>query len=90
MGRARALLTLLEQVRSAAAAGGFSTLRTKVCEAVEHRLNNYTEELLHSMREGEAEEPVFARLYVEEVADLMGRVRDEKAAQIVRRRAAAA
>lgn len=90
MRRARALLTLLEQVRSAASAGGFNTLRTKVCESVEHRLNSYVEELLHFMREGEADEPMFARLYMDEVADLMGRVCDEKAAQIVRRRAAAA
>jgi len=90
MARARSLLTLADQVRSAAASGGFATLRTKVCEAVEHRLTSYVEELVHVLREGEGEEPAMARLYMEEVADLTGRVVDDRAAQIVRRRAAAA
>lgn len=90
IGRARTLLTLTDQVRGAAAAGGFATLRAKVCEAVEHRLQNYVEELVHSMREGEGDEPAVARLYMNEVADLTGRLLDDSAAQIVRRRAAAA
>lgn len=90
MRRARAVLTFVEQMRSVANAGGFSTLRGKVCEEVEHRLNSYVEDLLLTIHDGEGEEVAYARLYLDEAADLMGRIRDQKAAQIVRRRAAAA
>jgi hypothetical protein len=92
MRRARALVSLVEEVRGAAQAGGFNSLRNKVCEELEHRLNAYVEDLLHSIHDvdGDQDEIANARLYMDEIADLMGRLRDERAAQIVRRRAAAA
>jgi hypothetical protein len=90
MRRARAVTTLIERCRPAAQIGGFSSLRSKACEEVEHRLNAYVEDLLLTIHDGEAADVANARLYMEEAACLMGHVRDAAAAQIVRRRAAAA
>jgi hypothetical protein len=90
MRRARAVATLLERSRPAAQVGGFNSLRLKACEEVEHRLNAYVEDLLLTIHDGGAEDVANARLYMEETACLMGHIRDEAAAQIVRRRAAAA
>jgi len=90
IARARSILTLIDQVRSAAVNGGYNSLRLKTIEEIEARLGSQVEELLDALHNGGAEEIPNARLYLEEVADLMGRVRDDKAAQIVRRRAAAA
>jgi hypothetical protein len=90
MARARAVVTLIEQVRSAAVNGGYNSLRLKTIDGLEGRLGSHVEDLLDALHNGLPEEIPNARLYLEEVADLVGRLRDDKAAQIVRRRAAAA
>ena len=56
------------------------------------RLDGYVEEVLEEIRAGDDEEvdPDRAREFLEIAAQLCGLARDEKAAQIVRRRAAAA
>jgi hypothetical protein len=88
--RAQAIMTFFEQVRIASVVGGYGVTRGKVGEEVTHRLDTYLEELLAAMHAGETEHLDAARAYLEIVAEFMGLAQDEKAAQIVRRRAAAA
>ena len=69
-------------------AGG---LWTKVSEAVQARLDTYVQDLLDKLRvaeEGENLERI--RVFLDIAAEFMGLVTDDKAAQIVRRRVAAA
>jgi hypothetical protein len=65
-------------------------VRGKVSEDVTHGLDSYLEEILAMIHGGEIENLDIARAYLEVLADFMGLVQGEKAAQIVRRRAAAA
>ncbi len=88
--RATAMLTLIDRVRGAAVNGGYNSLRLKAVEEIENRLGAYVEDLLDTIHRGEGEEIAVARLYLDVAADMTGRIRDDKAAQIVRRRAAVA
>ena len=90
VARAKALLSFFFGIRSAAVQGGYGTMRGKVGEDVAHRLDSYVEELLAMMHSGDVEHLDHARMFLETVADFTGMVHDEQAAQIVRRRAAAA
>lgn len=96
VGRARALLTLLHEVRTSAERLGFGSLWAKTSEQVRNRLDTYIEDLLEKLRAGEvetaidAEELVRVKVYLDLAAEFMGLVSDDKAAQIVRRRMAAA
>jgi hypothetical protein len=86
----RALLVFLEEVRPAAAAGGYGALRNAVAEKVTERLNVYADELLHAINAGEAPDQERAQRFLEIAAEYLGYAADAKAAQIVRRRAAVA
>lgn len=94
--RARAFLNLLHEVRPAAERLGFGTLWNKTSEQVRNRLDTYIEDLLEKLRahedetEGDAEELARARVFLDIAAEFLGLVTDDKAAQIVRRRMAAA
>jgi hypothetical protein len=88
--RATVLLRFMHEVRMSAQAGGFASARAKALEILEARLDTYVEEVLASMRAGEIEDESRARAFLEIAADFCGISRDAKAAQIVRRRAAAA
>lgn len=83
------LLTFMNEVRTSAPAGGFASARAKAQEVLEHQLDTYVEDLLEEIRAGDGETDR-ARAYLEIAADFCGLLRDEKSAQIVRRRAAAA
>jgi hypothetical protein len=87
---ASALLIFVAEVRASAAVGGFASARAKALEVVDARLESYVEDLLEEIRGGESPDLPRARAYLEVAAELCGLARDEKAAQIVRRRAAAA
>lgn len=87
--KAEGMLTFLEQVRPAASAGGYASLRSKTVEKLDERFDSYVEDVLEHLRAPEPESVELAREYLEIAAGLIGRYRDEKAAQIVRRRAAA-
>jgi len=87
--RAMAGMTFFDRVRICAPLGGYGTVRTKVCEEITHGLDSYLEGILASLHAGDAPSPESARAYLEIVADFMGLAQDPKAAQIVRRRAAA-
>jgi hypothetical protein len=88
--RAITLLTFMTQVRPSAPAGGFASARAKVLEVLEARLDNYVEKVLEEIRADDGVDPERARAFLEIAAEFCGLARDEKAAQIVRRRAAAA
>ncbi len=90
VNRAEALLTLIEEGRSAAAAGGFGALRAKTIEALEQRLDQYVDDLLGMLHGGENPEPERLRAYLEIAAGFLALVKGPQAGQIVRRRAAAA
>ena len=90
VNRAEALLTLIEDSRSAASAGGFGSLRIKVLESLEQRLDLYTEDLLNLLHGGESEEPERIIAYLEIAAQFLSLIKGPQAAQIVRRRLAAA
>lgn len=89
MARAEAMMAFLEQSRSAAAAGGYASTRTKMIEKLDDRLDHYVEDVLEYLRGDAPEMAASARTYLDAAARLIGLLRDEKAAQIVRRRAAA-
>ena len=94
--RARAFLNLLHEVRPAAERLGFGSLWNKTSEQVRNRLDTYIEDLLEKLRahedetEIDAEELARARVFLDLAAEFLGLVSDDKAAQIVRRRMAAA
>ena len=88
--RAEGLMAFFDQSRSSAAQSGFGAARAKAAEKVEDRLDQYVEDLLEMLRADEVESVERIHAYLEVAAGLMGAARDEKAAQIIRRRAAAA
>ena len=88
--RARALLVLLSEARASAAVGGYGALRNQAAEKIAERLDVYADEVLHLINIGEAPDEQRARDYLEIAAEFIGMARDDKAAQIIRRRAAVA
>jgi hypothetical protein len=88
--RAEGLMAFFDQSRSSAAQSGYGASRAKVAEKVEDRLDQYVEDLLEMLRAEEVESVERIHAYLEVAAGLMGSARDDKAAQIIRRRAAAA
>lgn len=87
---AKALMLLLGETRQAANTGGFGALRAQVAESLSDWLEVYADELVHLLNAGEAPNPDIARAYLELAADFLGQAENDKAAQIVRRRAAVA
>ncbi len=90
VNRAEALLTLMEDSRSAASAGGYGALRAKVMESLEQRLDQYAEDLLNTLHGGEHSEPERIVAYLEIAAHFLSLIKGPQAGQIVRRRLAAA
>jgi hypothetical protein len=88
--RANAFLVLLDKGRGAANPGGFASARSKTVEALEKRLDQYCDDLLDLLHRKDAEDLERVRAYLEVAADFYLRVKGPEAAQIVRRRAAAA
>jgi hypothetical protein len=89
IAKAEGLLAFLDETRASAPNGGYASLRAKVVEKVEARLDQYAEDLIEVLRDEDNRDHERARLYLELTANFVAYVRDEKAAQIVRRRAAA-
>jgi hypothetical protein len=89
VARAEAFMVFIERVRGPSQAGGFAAARTKVVEKLDDRLDQYVEDVLDYLRGEGAEQAENARAHLDLAARLVGLLRDEKAAQIVRRRAAA-
>ena len=90
VSRCRTLLTFISELRSTANYGGFAAARTRLLEALGDDLDHYVQELLDVLKAGEAESAATASAFLVVAADFSALVRDEKAAELVRRRAAAA
>jgi hypothetical protein len=90
LGRAMTLLTFAHEVRLCANYGGFSAMHTKVTEKIAHLAEGYVEEVLDHLRTGDVANVAIARSFLMIAADVLGLVRDEKAAEMVRCRAATA
>lgn len=90
VNRARTLLVFVEDLRTAANYGGFSTARSKLIDKLAEYLANYVEDVLGLMRSGEAGDLANAGAFLEVLADLSDHVAGDKAGELVRRRAHAA
>jgi hypothetical protein len=88
--QATTLLNFLLGIRALAAQSGYGVARNRVQEDVAHSLDSYLEELLHILHSGEGEHLDHARQFLEVAADFTALVHDDRFAQIIRRRAAAA
>lgn len=88
--RALSLLAFADEIRIDAASGGFGATRSRILEAVEKHTDPYVVDLLELLRTGDAENSARIRTYIEAAAQILGLVHDEKAADLVRRRLAAA
>jgi hypothetical protein len=88
--RATALLVFIEHLRPCAAKAGYGSSRTKVLEKLNARLDQYIEDVLYTARTGEDGDPLIAQQYLDVAANFIGHTRDDKTAEIVRRRMAAA
>jgi hypothetical protein len=88
--RCEALLTFAAELRFSANYGGFAAARAKLIEGLTEQLDHYVEELLDLLKTGDAENEADVRAFLAIAADFSGRLRDEKAADLVRRRTAAA
>jgi hypothetical protein len=88
--RCETLLTFVAELRFSANYGGFAAARTKLLETLADQLDIYVEELLDLVRTGDAENETHARAFLALAADFSRLVRDDKAAELVRRRTAAA
>lgn len=88
--RAAAALAFVAELRSCAAQAGYAASRSKVLEKLNGRLDQYIEDALHVARTGDGGDPQFARAYLDLAAGFIAHTRDEKTADIVRRRAVAA
>ena len=89
VGRAITLLTFVHEVRLCANYGGFSAAHAKVIEKLGGLIDSYVEEVLDLVRTHEGP-PKAAAAYLAIAADMLALVRDEKGAELVRRRAASA
>ncbi|HEY8571646.1 hypothetical protein [Phenylobacterium sp.] len=90
VSRAMTLLHFAREIRSSANYGGFASARGKMLEKVGDHLDHYVEEVLDLIKTGDAESESVAREFLNVVAEYSRLVRDDKAADLVRRRAAAA
>ncbi len=90
VNRARTLLAFVEDLRTAANHGGFSTARSKLIEKLAEFLANYVEDVLGLMRSGEVDDLSNAGAFLEVLADFSDHVAGDKAGELVRRRAQAA
>jgi hypothetical protein len=89
--KAEGLMAFFDACHASAGQSGYGAARAKAAEKIGDRLDQYVEDLLEILRaeeiEGGAER---VHLYLEITAQFLEAARDEKAGQIVRRRAAAA
>lgn len=89
--KARALLGFAASVRNGADGGGFAVARAKAAEAMDLRLSTAADDLVRRLHEAADARAVDAlREALAFVAEALGALRDTRAAEVVRRRAAAA
>ncbi|THD79824.1 MAG: hypothetical protein E7812_08045 [Phenylobacterium sp.] len=87
--KAVTFLTFAQEVRASANYGGFAAARAKMLEKLGDMLDSYVEEVLDLLRTGDAEDDAVGYAFLDTAAEVSLLVRDEKAAELVRRRCAA-
>jgi hypothetical protein len=90
VAQAQGLFAFLEGTRAAAQVGGYGALRAQVAEKLRERLADYVDEVLHELPGRSVEDQARGQAFLELAAEFVERADDPKAAQLVRRRAAAA
>lgn len=88
--RCETLLVFAAEVRFSSNYGGFAAARSKLLEGLGEQLDQFVEEVLDRQRTGEASTEAHARAFLSIAADFSRLVRDDKAAELVRRRTAVA
>ncbi len=88
--RAMTLLTFAHEVRHCAPHGGFSATHARVVEQLGAALDHYVEDVIDRVRTGAVPDAVLAHSFLKVAADFDARIRDDKAAEMVRSRADAA
>jgi len=83
------LLNFADEIRNSTNYGGFASMRSKVLESLGEALAVYVEEVLYMMRHDEVEDAAIGQSFLDLAAEFNGLVRDKRAAEVVRRRAAA-
>jgi hypothetical protein len=87
--KAEALVTFVCETRTSAGNAGFATNRAKVVDALDARIAHYADDIIDNLHSGEGDLER-ARAFLDAAAELLGLVRDPRAADILRRRAAIA
>ncbi len=88
--RAQSALAFVAELRSCADKAGYGNSRNKILEKLNSRLDPYIEDVLHVARTGDGGDSGLAVKYLDVAAGFIAYTRDDKTAEIVRRRAAAA
>ena len=84
------LISFAESVRTSANYGGFASARAKMLEKVGENLDDYVQEVLSQIRDDRSLNLELADKHLACAADLVTLIRDERAGDVVRRRAATA
>ena len=85
--RVMTLLIFAHEVRVCANHGGFSAVHSKVTEKLGAAAQGYVDEVLEHLRNGDVADLSIAYAYLQIAADIVQQTRDEKAAELIRRRA---
>jgi len=88
--RAQSVLAFIAELRACADKAGYGSSRNKILEKLNSRLDPYIEDVLHVARTGDGGDSGLAVKYLDVAAGFIAYTRDDKTAEIVRRRAAAA
>jgi len=88
--RAKTLLAFTQAIRSSANYAGFSAAHAKTMENVGALIDHYVEDVLDYVKTGDVEDVNIAAAFLAVAADFCETIRDEKAAALIRRRAAVA
>jgi hypothetical protein len=87
VARAVTLLTFSSELNSSANYGGFSATRNKVSEKLGEYVDHYVEAVIDLLRTQDVEDPSIAAAFLNAAARFSDLFRDEKAGELVRRRA---
>jgi hypothetical protein len=88
--RTMTLLIFTQEIRASANYAGFSASHAKALENVGAMIDQYVDDVLDHIKTGDVEDLSIAAAYLGIAADFCRLVRDDKAATIIRRRAAVA
>ena len=88
--RAITALTFAHEIRLCANYGGFSAAHSKAVEKLLSMISGYVDEVLDHLRTGDVQDVAIAHAYLMVAADAATLVQDEKAGDLIRRRAATA